>query len=339
MNLTRREPGSLRQLRVLTWHVHGSYLYYLSQVPHEFYVPVRPGRPEGYGGRSPGMPWPENLIEVPSGAVKDLELDCILYQSRRNYLVDQYEILSERQLALPKIFLEHDPPRENPTDAQHVFNNPEGLIVHVTPFNALMWDSRESMTKVIDHGVVVPEEAAYTGELDRGIAVVNGLGKRGRRLGVDVLARVREEIPIDLVGMESEEFGGLGEMGHFDLPRFESRYRFFFNPIRYTSLGLAVCEAMMIGMPILGLATTEMVTAVRNGETGWVETEVEKLIGHMRQLLDDPDEAGRLGEGAHAYARERFSIGRFIADWEDALALALATAATRAGQPVAGRVS
>lgn len=26
------------KLRILTWHVHGNYLYYLSQVPHQFYV-------------------------------------------------------------------------------------------------------------------------------------------------------------------------------------------------------------------------------------------------------------------------------------------------------------
>ena len=24
------------RLRILTWHVHGNYLYYLTQVPHEF---------------------------------------------------------------------------------------------------------------------------------------------------------------------------------------------------------------------------------------------------------------------------------------------------------------
>ncbi len=323
MGVAREETGSFRQLRILTWHVHGSYLYYLSQVPHEFYVPVRPGRPEGYGGRAPGFPWPDNLTEVPSGRVKRMGFDCILYQSRRNYLVDQHEILSDRQRRLPKIYLEHDPPRENPTDTRHVFNDTAGLLVHVTHFNDLMWDSGEVPTSVIDHGVMVPDDASYDGELERGIAVVNGLGKRGRRLGVDVLARVREQIPIDLAGMESAEFGGLGEIGHFDLPRFESRYRFFFNPIRYTSLGLAVCEAMTIGMPILGLATTEMVSAVKNGVNGWVETDVEKLIGRMRELLDDPNEARRLGEGARSYARERFSIERFVADWREAFALAV----------------
>lgn len=27
---------SRKRLRVLTWHVHGNYLYYLSQAPHDF---------------------------------------------------------------------------------------------------------------------------------------------------------------------------------------------------------------------------------------------------------------------------------------------------------------
>ena len=34
----------MRPLRVFTWHVHGNYLYYLSQANAEFYLPVKPGR-------------------------------------------------------------------------------------------------------------------------------------------------------------------------------------------------------------------------------------------------------------------------------------------------------
>src|SRR5205085_11481807 len=119
-------------------------------------------------------------------------------------------------------------------------------------------------TRVIEHGVVVPEGVRYTGELERGIVVINGLNWRGRRLGSDIFERVRQDIPLDLVGMQSTEMGGLGEVQHKELPAFEGRYRFFFNPIRYTSLGLAVCEAMMIGMPIIGLATTEIATVIEN---------------------------------------------------------------------------
>jgi glycosyltransferase involved in cell wall biosynthesis len=102
-----------------------------------------------------------------------------------------------------------------------------------------------------------------------------------------------------------------------------SRYRFFFNPIRYTSLGLAVCEAMMVGLPVIGLATTEMVTVVENGVSGYVNTDLEKLVEVMRQLLNNPGEARALSEGARLCARSRFNIERFSRDWDEAFEIAL----------------
>ena len=42
---------SRKRLRVLTWHVHGNYLYYLSQAPHEFFIVTKPHDPPGYAGR------------------------------------------------------------------------------------------------------------------------------------------------------------------------------------------------------------------------------------------------------------------------------------------------
>lgn len=308
----------MRPLRILTWHIHGSYLYYLTQAPHEFYLPVKPGRPEGYGGRLRGILWADNVHDVEAESVSKLDFDCILFQSRRNYEIDQYEILSEQQRSLPRIYLEHDPPREHPTDTRHPVNDPNVLLVHVTPFNDLMWNSGASPTCVIEHGVMVPESVRYTGELDRGLVVVNGLKARGRRLGADVFDRVNAEVPLDLVGMGAEQMGSLGEVLHQDLPAFQSKYRFFFNPIRYTSLGLAVCEAMMVGMPVIGLATTEMVTVIENDVSGYVDTNINRLIERMQTLLCHPQEGLRLSAAARRTAQERFSIQRFIHDWNTA---------------------
>lgn len=320
----------MSRLRVLTWHIHGSYLYYLTHAPHDFFVPVKPGRPEGYGGRCGTLPWPDNLTDVPAKEVSRREFDCILFQSRKNYLEDQFEILSPAQRSLPRIFLEHDPPREHPTDTRHVVDDPEMLLVHVTPFNDLMWDSGRTPTRVIDHGVPPRGDVRWTGERERGLVVVNGLHNRGRRIGADVVERVRKHVPLDVVGMGSEKIGGLGEVPHGDLAAFAAPYRFFFNPIRYTSMGLAVCEAMMLGMPVVGLATTEMATAIENGVSGYVDTDLGRLIDRMRHLLEDAAEARRLGEGARRRAMERFHIGRFAREWDDALTSAAAKPAIRA---------
>jgi glycosyltransferase involved in cell wall biosynthesis len=317
-----------RRLRILTWHVHGNYLYYLTQTPHEFYLPV--GRTEhGYGGRAPGFPWPANVHEVPVEQVRDLELDCILFQSAQHYVKDQYEILSDAQRQRALVYLEHDPPQQHPTNTRHIVDDPAALLVHVTAFNELMWDSGRTPTRVIEHGVLMPEEVRYRGEFNKGLVVVNGIQRRGRRLGWDVFQRVRSSVPLDLIGMESERSGGLGEVGHEELPGFMCRYRFIFNPIRYTSLGLAVCEAMTLGIPVVGLATTEMVTAVTNDVNGYVDTDVDVLIDRMRDLLAHPEHARRLSERARTIARGRFGIGRFTKDWHCVLTEAVQHAEVR----------
>lgn len=307
-----------KRLKILTWHTHGSYLYYLTQAPHDFYILSKPDRPPGYGGRCGHIPWGDNVIDLPVSEAKDMQFDCILFQDDDQYLKDQHIYLTEAQRRLPKIYLEHDPPREHPTDMRHPVDDPSMLLVHVTPFNALMWDSGRTPNRVIEHGVLVPQDVAYRGDLARGLVIINNVGKRGRRLGSDIFQKAREQVPLDLVGMGALEMGGIGEVEHAQLPAFSAQYRFFFNPIRYTSLGLAVIEAMMIGMPIVALATTEMATVIDNGVTGYVNTDVPTLVARMQDLIADPAHARRLGEGARRYARERFHIDRFVADWDAA---------------------
>lgn len=310
MTLSNREP-----LRILTWHIHGSYLYYLTQTDCIFYLPKKNNTDEGYGGRTPSFEWGNNVIDVPAEEVKDIEFDCILFQSKKNYLEDQYAILTEQQRQLPRIYLEHDPPREVPTDTHHVVDDPAVLIVHVTHFNNLMWNNNGCTSKVIDHGVMVNDQVTYTGEIEKGIVVINGIVKRGRRLGHDIFNEAKQKVPLDIVGMFSEEAGGLGEIKNSSLSAFISRYRFFFNPIRYTSLGLSVCEAMMTGMPIVGLATTEMSVTIQNGVTGYIHTDIDYLIEKMQLLLTDREHALELGHNAKQYALNRFGIERFKKDW------------------------
>lgn len=304
----------MRRLKILTWHTHGAYLHYLTQAPHDFYVLSKPGRPAGYAGRHGHLPWGPNVIDLPVEEARRQKLDCIVFQDDHQYLEDQYRYLSPEQQRLPKIYIEHDPPREHPVDTPHVVYDPDVLVVHVTHFNRLMWDNGRSPTRVIDHGVIDPGYR-YTGELEKGLVVINDIRTRGRRLGWDVFQEARAEVPLDLVGMGAEAAGGLGEVLHKDLPAFLARYRFFFNPIRYTSMGLGVIEAMMTGLPIVALATTEMTTVIRDGENGFIATDPDALVARMKFLLESPKVARMLGLAARRTALERFAIQRFVADW------------------------
>ena len=304
-----------RPLRILTWHVHGNYLYYLTQVPHDWYVLSKPGRPSGYAGRAGELPWGDNVHDLPVDRIGEMQFDCIVFQHPQHWRVDQHELLSEWQRKLPRIYLEHDPPQEHPTDTLHPVQDRGAMIVHVTHFNDLMWDSGITPTRVVEHGVLVPPDVRYTGDKPEGIVVINNLRKRGRRLAADLYREIRTRVPLALIGMDAESEGGLGEVRNVDVPAFISRYRFFFHTCRYTSLGLAACEAMMIGMPIVAPATTELATVIASGENGYVDTDRAALASAMLELIRDPALARDWGEAARRTALERFNIERFVDDW------------------------
>jgi glycosyltransferase involved in cell wall biosynthesis len=308
-----------RSLRILTWHVHGNYLYYLTQVPHDWFVLSKPGRPPGYAGRAGALPWGDNVHDTPVDEVGRHDFDCIVFQSHKHWLEDRETIVGSRLAHVPRIYIEHDPPQEHPTNTLHPVQDPATTIVHVTHFNDLMWDNGVTPTRVIEHGVLVPDGVRYRGDKARGIVVINNMRKRGRRLGADLYREAKALLPLDLIGMDAEAEGGLGEVVNVEVPEFISHYRFFFHTCRYTSLGLAACEAMMIGMPVVAPATTEIVSVIRNGENGFVDTNRAHLLEAMRALIADPDLARRVGDAARETARQRFGIERFVRDWMEVL--------------------
>lgn len=309
-----------RRLRILTWHVHGNYLYNLTQVPHDWFLVHDDSRPEHHSGRSGTLPWGDNVHDLPVECLRTAEFDVVVFQSRNEWERVQHGLLTDAQRRLPRIYIEHDPPQSHPTDTRHWVDDENVLLVHVTHFNRLMWNSGTTPTRVIEHGVLPLSPARYSGHLERGVVVVNNLESRGRRLGLDVYREAAQRVPLALFGMNSTAVGGAGEIANVRLPEVMAEHRFFFNPIRYTSLGLAIIEAMMVGLPIVALATTELVTVIRNGENGFIDTDLDALVGRMNELLADPGLARRLGAAARATAVERFGIERFITDWEATLA-------------------
>ena len=310
-----------RRLRILTWHVHGNYLWYLTQVPHDFFLATDAARSMHHSGASGILPWGANVHEVPVEQIARERFDVVLYQSRFEWEGDRHRFLSEEQRRAPTIYLEHDPPQQHPVDERHwvgVAGDPNVLLVHCTAFNALMWDSGRAPVRVIEHGIQLLQPARYSGHVARGMVVVNNLGARGRRLGLDVYRAAAERVPLALYGMGSLEVGGEGEVPNDRLPGTMAAHRFFFNPIRWTSLGLAILEAMMVGVPVVGLATTELTSVIHDGVNGFVDTRTDRLVDAMQRLLDDPGLARELGAAGQRTVRERFGIERFVADWVDA---------------------
>jgi glycosyltransferase involved in cell wall biosynthesis len=75
---------------------------------------------------------------------------------------------------------------------------------------------------------------------------------------------------------------------------------------------------MHLGMPVVALATTEVVAAVPP-DAGVVSTRVDLLAEALRAFVADHDLARHTGLAARAAARRRYSLERFCTEWDQLL--------------------
>jgi hypothetical protein len=306
-------------VRILLWHVHGAWTTAFVQGAHEYVVPVLPGRgPDGVGiART--YPWPDTVTELPPEALAEEPFDVVVLQ-RPHELDGLAEAWLGRRPGrdLPAVYVEHNAPQGRVNEMRHpAADRDDLLLVHVTHFNHLFWDAGGTPTRVIEHGIVDPGER-YGGELPRAAVVINEARRRARVTGTDLLERFAAAAPIDLFGMDAPALGGA------DLPQGRlhaemARRRVYLHPIRWTSLGLSLLEAMHLGMPVVALGTTEAHEAVPP-EAGVVSTRLDVLEAALRRLVADPAEARERGRAARAAALERYGLARFLADWDEVLA-------------------
>ena len=313
-------------MRILLWHVHGAWTTAFVHGGHEYVVPVLPDRgPDGIGiART--YAWPgDRVTELPPERLRDEPFDAVVLQ-RPHELERLCEAWTGRRPGrdLPAVYVEHNAPQGRIAEMRHpAAGRDDLLLVHVTHFNALFWDAGGTPTRVIEHGVVDPGER-YSGELPRAAVVINEARRRARVTGTDLLAGFSHAAPLDLFGMDAQSVAtGNGVRAIDDLPQARlhdemARRRVYLHPIRWTSLGLSLLEAMHLGMPVVALGTTEVHEAVPAG-AGVVSTRVDLLADALRRLVADPDEAAERGRAARAAALERYGLARFLSDWDAVL--------------------
>jgi glycosyltransferase involved in cell wall biosynthesis len=308
-------------VNLLLWHVHGSWTTAFVQGPHRYLVPVVPDRGPLGRGRAQTWEWPTSVVELTPGESADAAVDVVILQ-RPGELDGAAEAwLGGRRPGrdIPAIYLEHNAPQGRIADMRHPAADRPGLtVVHVTHFNELFWDTGSTPTRVIEHGIVDPGYR-YTGELERAAVVINEPSRRGRVTGTDLLARFGEDVPIDLFGMNAAALGGIEDLPQARLHDALARRRVYLHPIRWTSLGLSLLEAMHLGMPVVALATTEAPEAVPP-EAGVISTRVDVLRAAVRRLLDEPELARLMGKAAREAALARYGLARFLSDWDALLA-------------------
>jgi len=308
-------------MRVFLWHVHGAWTTAFVHGRHEYLVPVLPDRGPGGRGRARTYPWPETVREVTPAEAAEAEVDVVVLQRP-----EEVDTLAPRWLGgrrpgrdVPAVYVEHDAPQGRIADMRHpMADRPGLLLVHVTHFNRLFWDAGTTPVRVVEHGVVDPGYR-YTGTVARAAVVVNEARRRARVTGTDLLPALGAAMPIDLFGIDAAALGGIDDLPQDALHDAMAARRVYLHPVRWTSLGLSLLEAMHLGMPVAALATTAVPETVPPG-AGVVSADVDALVAALRRLAHEPEEARAMGRAARAAALARHGLERFLADWDAVLA-------------------
>jgi hypothetical protein len=327
-------------VNVFLWHVHGSWTTALVHGPHRYFVPVLPDRGPDGRGRARTYDWPDVVREVGPAEAARLPVDVVVLQRP-----EELTLLAEHWLGgrrpgrdLPAVYVEHNAPQGRVNEMRHpAADRPDLVLVHVTHFNRLFWDAGTTRTRVIEHGIVDPGYR-YTGEVAAAAVVVNEPVRRARVTGTDLLEHFANVVPIELFGIDAARLGGT-DLAQDALHDAMARRRVYLHPIRWTSLGLSLIEAMHLGMPVVALATTEVPAAVPPS-AGVVSNRLDVIEAALRRFLADPLAARRAGVSARTAALARYGLKRFLTDWDRLLQEVACTSrwsrSTRARSPCSG---
>lgn len=315
-------------MRILVWHLHGAWTTSFVRGGHTYLVPATPAR-DPYGlGRATTYDWPDSAVEIEPAALRHAEVDVVVLQRPEEWRLAAEWLGRRPGRDVPVVYVEHNTPRGGVPVSRHPMADRDDVtLVHVTHFNRLMWDSGATPTTVVEHGIGDPGHA-YSGELPRIATAVNEPVRRWRVTGTDLLPAFAERAPIDVYGMGLDGLdAGLGLPAarltcHGDTPQAAlhaalARRRLYLHPVRWTSLGLALLEAMALGIPAVGLATTEAATLPP--DAGVFATDVPTLVDAVGWLLDDPAAARRIGARGRETVLARYGLARFLSDWDGLL--------------------
>ncbi|HEY7595929.1 MAG TPA: glycosyltransferase [Actinophytocola sp.] len=311
-------------MRILLWHVHGSWTTSFVQGRHTYLLPTLPeGGPWGLGRA--GRDWPA-AEEVPAERLRDTDVDLVLLQRPEELDLAEKWLGRKPGTDVPAVYVEHNTPRGDVPNTRHALADRSDIpLVHVTHFNKLFWDNGRAPATVIEHGIVDPGYR-YTGELARAAVVTNEPVRRWRVTGTDLLPAFAEAAPLDVFGMGLDGLGervGLapprlatvGDLGQERLHTEIARRRVYVHTTRWTSLGLSLLEAMHLGMPVVAVSSTEAPAAVPS-DAGVVSADIAVLADAVRELVADPAMAAELGRHGRKHALDNFNLSTFLRSWD-----------------------
>ena len=284
---------------ILTFDTHERYQCQQAKTGHNFFSFRYDGCKE----------WDKNYSELPEN----------YYVMPKNSIITAIDF---ERLGLPIVSLEHTLPISNWPESQlNSFRSMTGNInVFISEYSANKWNMNCD-NRVIHHSVDTelfkPSDIEKNGKT---LSVVNDFVNRDYCCNYSGWQRITEGLPVRLVGNTP----GLSEPAK-DIHELVSEYQqasVFLNTSTVSPVPTSLLEAMSCGCAVVSTATCMIPEIINNGGNGYISNNEEDLKGYIKELLDDPSLAVKMGQAARETILEKFSEDKFINNWNQVFDLA-----------------
>ena len=311
-------------MRVLTFNSHQPYLHLLAaSLPWVFGV-ITPRTPSGLI-----RGWNEKIRPLPDNVRLYASVDAALSNGSWDWILTHnvQDFLDSRGSRLPKIFLVHGTLsgrilQDRATidraayirDLSTLLRSNRCRVVYVSELKRDDWGIPG---QVIRSTVEASSYGGYRGDLQGVLQVCNHLRERREILGWDTHETVCRGLPRLLLG----ENGGLPDSRRAesweDLKEQYRSYRVYLHTAIYPyedGYNLSMLEAMATGMPVATIS--HPTSPIQDAVHGIVAGTAGELRERVVRLLDNPDEALRMGRSARQKLEGDFPLPAFQSAWQ-----------------------
>jgi glycosyltransferase involved in cell wall biosynthesis len=311
----------MRELRLLTFNWHETYLSMLTSLGHRWDVV-----PRKKGGRTDWWaevrPQPTNVDMIPEEEALDRlaagDYDAVICHN----LLDLGLVVDSDVPTVTIFHTSRDLEVTHGLDLAAFDRYGRPLLARSTP--VFVSEMKQSTWEVDGHvippGIDLTSHDGYTGDaaivlhvgnLKRELASVNGMADLEKAVG---------GLPFTLLGLNPSIPGARLSRDWDDLKSHFRNHRAYIHTTRMPyedGYNLAMLEAMATGMPVVTLE--HPTSPVEDGVSGLVGKSSTELAMGLLELLEDHARARELGIGARRRVAERFPFGAFQSRWRDVL--------------------
>lgn len=196
---------------------------------------------------------------------------------------------------------------------QHVF---------ISEFNKNAWFFNDKPnTSVIEHGIDTNFFKPDRDKIENNVlSVANDFINRDWALGFSLWKQIASKIKCKVIGKTeglSQPASSINEI----LKEYQSSL-IYLNTSLHSPIPMSVLEAMACGCCVVSTNTCMMPDIIQQGENGFIFSpkNPNKFLETIQFLINNNDEAIKIGNNARKTIQDMFSMDKFVLQWEDVIA-------------------